>query len=162
MKRLTLAALIFASITLALTAVSIYTGYYYYQVYRATHVLNIQVNKFSITMLNSTYATTQTGIQLINPSNLSFDVIYVTERLTYDQLGQEGQYITGTTQWFQKPRQLRPASNLTVTINEMVPAYRIENSRTVFAEIYVFFKGPLVGEFLLSSGEVLNENNGAS
>ena len=162
MTKRTLALLTFVLSTLILTAVVFYTAYYYFDVYRATHFLDIRVEKFNITILNSTYATTQTNILLLNPSKLIFDVIYVEERLTYDTWGQFGQYITGKIYWFDIPRPLQPFSNMTLTMDATAPKAKIEVSKTVYAEVRIFLKGPLVGEFLLNSYETLYDNYGDS
>jgi len=135
-----------------------YTAYYYFEVYKGTHFLDVRVEKFNFRILNSTYATTQTKILLLNPSKLTFDVIYVEERLTYYDWGQYGQYITGKSYWFDKPRTLQPTSNLTVTVEEVVPRSKIEVSKPVYAELRIYLNGPLVGEFLLNSLETLPGN----
>ena len=155
MAKRTLALLAFALSTLTLTAVVFYTAYYYFEVYRATHILDVRVKNFNMAILNSTYATAKINILLLNPSKLAFDVIYVEERLTYGDWGQGGQYITGKVYWFDKPRPLQPFSNMTVSIEDTVPKTKIEDSRTVYAELRIYFEGPLVGDFLLNTYETL-------
>jgi len=154
MKRRTVVALTFASISFLLTAMALYTSYYYFEVYRATHVLDIRVKDFNITFLNNTYASTRTDLLIVNPSQISFEVIYVEQRLTYDNWGQSGKYITGRTNWFEKPRLLQPSSYMSVEIDALAPSTRIELSKIVFAEVKIFLRGPLIGEFLFNSFEI--------
>jgi len=159
MKRRTVVVLTFASVSFLLTAMALYTSYYYFEVYRATHVLDIKVKDFNITFLDSTYALTQTELLIINPSQISFEVIRVAQRLTYDQWGQSGTYITGKTDWFEKPRLLQPSSNMSVEIEALAPSTKIEFSKTVFAELEIFLRGPLIGEFLFNSFEILGASD---
>lgn len=141
--------------TLIIVATLLYTADIYFRIYRATHALNNDVQSFNVLILNSTHALTETTLIIQNPSEVTFEIIYVEERLSSNPWGPTGahEFILYSLVWFYKP--LQPASNATVTLNETVRLEKIEKAPRVVATITMSIRGPLVGTFRMKTYETL-------
>lgn len=143
--------------TLIMVATLLYTADIYFRIYRATHALNSDVQSFNVLILNSTHALTETILIIQNPSEVTFEIIFVEERLSSNPWGPSGahEFILYSLVWFDTPKPIQPASNATVTLNETVRLEKIEKAPRVVAAITVSIRGPLVGEFRMKTYETL-------
>lgn len=142
--------------TVITVATLFYTADFYFRIYRATHALNIEVQGFDVSILNTTHALTETRLTIQNPSEFEFEVVYVEERLSSNPSASgSSSFILHGLAWFRDPKPIQPASSITVTINETVHVEKIQTAPRIFATITVFLRGPLIGEFLMQSYETL-------
>lgn len=144
--------------TVVIVATLLYTAGFYFRIYKATHTLNIEVQSFDVLNLNATHALTKTVLTIQNPSPVTFEVIYVEERLSSNPGGaseRDTAFILHSLAWFPSPKLIPPASNITVTLNETVRVEKIQTAPRIFATIRIFMRGPLIEEFIMQSLETL-------
>lgn len=148
--------------TIVSTTIVAYTARAYIGLYEATRSFNVTVQKFTVDVFNDTYALIETVLIMQNPSEYTFEVIYVQERLRLNVTGEWQHILVDGAYFWQNPKLMPPFSNVTTTFKTSVPESRIwhiteQTERTWLVWISVYMKGPFVNEMLLSFYEVTHE-----
>jgi hypothetical protein len=135
---------VFLASTILSSIIVAYNLYIYFLVFRAVRTLFIEVDELTFKTLE---ATLRTDLTIQNPSQVSFEILYVQERL---QVGQT--FIRSTGVYMQNhPLKLPPNGNLTIPIESDVSTKisevtaRLKNKWSV--QITARLRGLLVGEF---------------
>lgn len=149
-RRIIILAFLLTSI--AFSAITAYTTHLYFQAYTCVRNLNVGIQEFNVDISNISHASTETILTIQNPSECTFKVLYVVERLEL-----EGQFISidGTYMWT-KPLEIPPQSNATVTLELNIHHDRIQYVKTRIKdywlmEIRMLLNGLLVGNFMYDS-----------
>jgi len=149
-RRIIILAFLITSI--AFSAMTAYTTHLYFQAYTCVRHLNVDIQEFNVDISNISHASTETILTIQNPSECTFKVLYVVERLEL-----EGQFISidGIYMWT-KPLEIPPQSNTTVTLELKIQHDRIQYVKTRISdywlmEIRMLLNGLLVGNFMYDS-----------
>jgi len=142
----------FLLITIAFSAIAVQTTHLYFQAYTCVRNPNVVIQEFNVDISNISHASTETILTVQNPSECTFKVLYIVERLEL-----EGQFISidGVYMWT-KPLEIPPQSNATVTLELNIDHDRIPHVRTRMEgywlmEIRMLLNGLLVGNFMYDS-----------
>jgi len=144
--------LAFLLTTIAFSTMAAYTTHLYFRAYTCVRNLNVDIQKFNVNIFNVSYASTETILTIQNPSECTFKVLYIVERLEL-----EGQFISvdGRYMWT-NPMKIPPQSNVTVTLELNIHHDRIQYVKTRLKdywlmEIRMLLNGLLVGDFMYDS-----------
>lgn len=142
----------FLLITVAFSAVTIQTTHLYFQAYTCVRNFNVVIQEFTVDISNISHASTETIITIQNPSECTFKVLYIVERLEL-----EGQFIeiNGIYMWL-NPLEIPSQSNATVTLelnidHDQIQYVRARMENYWLMEIRMLLNGPLVGNFMHDS-----------
>ena len=142
----------FLLITIAFSVTTVQTTHLYFQAYTCVRNLNVDIQEFNVDISNISHASTETILTVQNPSECTFKVLYIEERLEL-----EDQFISidGIYMWA-KPLEIPPQSNATVTLKLNIDHDQIQYVRTRmenywFMEIRMLLNGLLVGNFMYDS-----------
>lgn len=156
-KARTIVILAFVLTTLALTIATAYTTYVYIGVYKGTRNLTITIQSFTVNVFNSTEALIETDLTVQNPSEFSFRVLHIQQKLYL-----EDQYFWVDQIVFPSyhPKYILPFTNDNMTFNMDVPALKIHlisqtEKQDWFMVFTILLEGPLVGIFDIKKFETL-------
>lgn len=138
----------FLSSTVLFSIISAYTLYVYFQVFRAVRTFIVGIDEFSF---NASDTNLQTNVSIQNPSQSSFDVLYIEERI---EVG--GIFIRNVGVYMQdQPLKLLPDRNLTITIkadvSTKISVITDRLDKDWYVQIRYKLRGVLVGEFFHES-----------
>ena len=147
----------FVITTVASGGILSYTLHVYFGVYRAVRLINISVVGFLFYPSNES-PWTETNITIENPSEYSFTVDLLQQKLYLNSLDTEG-YIFTT--YLSNPIILGPFSNFNATFKIIVPDYKISvvasaASRNWMTVFYVWGKGLMLDSLSLSFSRQLS------
>lgn len=114
--------ILFVLMTIVSSSILLYSFHVYYGVYRAIRLINITVRNFSFT-LSSESAWTETEITVENPSEYSFNVEYLQQKLYLNSLDEDEYIFTGYYLFNQTV--LRPFSTFNITLKIVIPDYKM-------------------------------------
>lgn len=156
-KARTIVILAFVLTTLALTIATAYTTYVYIEVYKGTRNLAITTRSFTVNVFNSTEALIETDLTIQNPSEFSFRVLHIQQKLYL-----EDQYFWVDQIVFPsyRPKYIPPFTGDNVTFNMDVPPLKIPlihqtEKQNWFIQLTILLEGPLVGVFDIRKSETL-------
>ncbi len=135
---------VFLSTTMVFLIISVYTMYIYSQMFIAVRAFYVEIDEFSF---NASSAILKTVISIHNPSEGSFDVLYITEYVTV-----RGIFIRNAGVYMQaRPLKLRPYQNVTIPIkadcSTKISEITASLKRKWQVQIRLKMRGVLVGEF---------------
>jgi hypothetical protein len=137
--------LVFVLTTVLFSASTAYSSYFYFQLYHAVRSFSVSVVSFSF---YNTQSILMTDLNIQNPSEVQFEILYVQERID-----QGYNYILNNEIDRQmNPLQFPPYGNLTLTMRATVPDTKMLEVTTGLGKswqlaIFVRIRGPAVGEF---------------
>ena len=138
---------VFVLTTILFSALTAYSAYSYFQVYHAVRTFSVSIVSFNFNVMESKL---KTELNIQNPSEVPFEILYVEERI---EAGYN--YILNTGIYRQNnPLQLLPRGNLTITISPTVPNNKISEVTTGLENdwrltIRIRIRGPVVSEFFV-------------
>jgi len=136
---------VFVLTTILFSAFTAYSAYSYFQLYHAVRTFSVSTTSFSFNAMGSIL---KTELNIQNPSEVPFEILYVEERIEADY-----NYILNTGVYRQNdPLQLPPQGNLTITISSIVPDNKISEvtaglDKNWFLTIRFRIQGPIVSKF---------------
>ena len=137
------AAFLVTSFLLALF--TFYSTDVYFRVYGSIRNFDVPTPKFNVIIWNNSYASTETTITLLNPSESEFQLVSIIEGIYLD-----GEFIT--IGHLSDKREIHPMSETTMMIKTDIPHYRIryvteKPERTWLVSIRITLNAEIVGTF---------------
>lgn len=140
--------MVFLSTSLILAFFTLYSANTYIRVYETTRNFNVLTPDFKVTVFNGSYASTETTLNLVNPSTSKFELLQILEGIRLNDA-----FITnGRFSASNNPVEIHPMSNVSITIEADIPSYRIlhvtsQIQRTWFIDVRITLSAEIVGTF---------------